>query len=102
MRIQVTLERPINWRDKQRDFTGYSAYQLFMIIKDILVVNGFVINHLDRQALILDTRIINRSKINIKVLGKPDKCVVKVNILNAYSPSVYDRFWEVVDSYLNT
>ena len=97
MRIQVTLEREINWRDKQKKIPGYQPDELFLLLKDILTSNGLRIAHIDKRYRILDTRIINRSKINIKVT---DDCVVKVNILNAYSVSPYDRFWEVVNGYL--
>ena len=100
MRISATLERPINWRDKQRTFSGYSGVELLLLIKDILSSNGLKINYLNREALILDTRIINRSKVNIKIQEQKNNCVCKVNILNAYSPSVYERFWQVVEGYL--
>lgn len=97
MVTKISTERKITWRDRQRKINGYTPNELFDLIKSILFSNGFHLSNIDNTYRILDTRIFYRSKINIKVTGD---CVVKVNIINAYSISPYERFWKVLEFYI--
>ena len=77
MKYIYTYEEPIKYRDKVRRYEDIEPEVLFDYCRLLLLKNDFRLRFVDRKARILDTKIMMRSKINIKIT---DYSLVRVNI----------------------